>query len=189
MAMPPARSPSHPRPHSNRQSWRGNKQLPRHTAQIYQTDGDRRGWHPTCMEVPTLIHLSGGEAREAFDQIFHIYAIVYAVPPYNQTDQDRASFVARASHQFRRLGFDLVAARIGDRMIGFAYGYTIPSRTTWWDGIQPPQTEAFVRETDQRRAPGGRGLPFLHARRSAGPDAADERPSPVAPRSARSRAE
>ncbi len=102
------------------------------------------------MALPTLTHIGGSQAAETFAQIFEIYAVVYAEPPYNQTDEDRDSFKRRAAHQFQQSGFDLVAARADGKLIGFTYGYPIPPQTHWWDGIEPPQPADFTRETGGR---------------------------------------
>jgi ribosomal protein S18 acetylase RimI-like enzyme len=102
------------------------------------------------MADPKLNHLDGAEASEVFEQVFRIYAIVYADPPYSQTDEDRAEFVTRAARHFKQPGFDLICAWMGNQMIGFTYGFTIQPASSWWDGIEPPQTEAFLRETGGR---------------------------------------
>ncbi len=98
----------------------------------------------------TLNHLDGAEASNVFEQVFRIYALVYADPPYSQTDADRAEFVTRAARHFKQPGFDLTCAWMGDQMIGFAYGFAIQPGSGWWDGIEPSQTEAFLRETGGR---------------------------------------
>jgi ribosomal protein S18 acetylase RimI-like enzyme len=102
------------------------------------------------MALPTLTHLDGSQAQQAFEQIFEVYAIVYAEPPYNQTNEDRDSFRRRGPQQFRQWGFDLVAAHAGGKLAGFTYGYPIPAQTRWWEGIEPPQDDAFTRETGDR---------------------------------------
>ncbi len=98
----------------------------------------------------TLNHLDGAEASNVFEQVFRIYALVYADPLYSQTDADRAEFVTRAARHFKQPGFDLTCAWMGDQMIGFAYGFAIQPGSGWWDGIEPSQTEAFLRETGGR---------------------------------------
>jgi ribosomal protein S18 acetylase RimI-like enzyme len=102
------------------------------------------------MTLPTLTHIGGSQAAEQFEQIFGVYAAVYAEPPYSQTDADRDGFRQRGPQQFQRPGFDMVAAHTGSTLAGFTYGYPIPAETAWWEGLDPPRGEAFVRETGTR---------------------------------------
>lgn len=99
------------------------------------------------MTVPDLQHLSAADAATKFDEILRAYVAIYAA---SQTEEDFANFRARGSTQFQGKGFELVTARQGSKLIGFAYGLTLRAGSTWWRGLTPKPQEGFAEETGDR---------------------------------------
>jgi GNAT superfamily N-acetyltransferase len=46
-------------------------------------------------------------------------------------------------------GFDLVTAKVGEELIGYAFGGTLPANTLWWRGAEVADPDV-TRETGQR---------------------------------------
>jgi GNAT superfamily N-acetyltransferase len=47
-------------------------------------------------------------------------------------------------------GFDLVTARIGGAMVGYAFGGPLAANTRWWNGLVGPADPDLTRETGTR---------------------------------------
>jgi GNAT superfamily N-acetyltransferase len=47
-------------------------------------------------------------------------------------------------------GFTLVAAYFDDTLIGYIYGFTLPSDSKWWDGLITPVSADSILETGNR---------------------------------------
>jgi GNAT superfamily N-acetyltransferase len=91
--------------------------------------------------------LHDGPAAEALlDELADAYADAYGVEPGGKVD----AFRGRASKQFGRPGFLLVAARTGGQLVGFAFGYTLQPDTHWWVGLVPAPDKDFETETGDR---------------------------------------
>ncbi|MFC3500044.1 GNAT family N-acetyltransferase [Micromonospora krabiensis] len=94
--------------------------------------------------MPTYTVHDGGSAGPLIDALAELYAIVYAEPPYCEGPEQVARFREGLPDEATRPGFTLAAAHDRDRLVGAAYGWTMPAGT-WWsraDG-EPP---ADVRE-------------------------------------------
>lgn len=62
-------------------------------------------------------------------------------------------FGERLDRCFGAPGFRLVTGRVGDRLVGYAFGSPLPALTGWWDSVTPtdPATAAeLMRETGRR---------------------------------------
>jgi GNAT superfamily N-acetyltransferase len=102
---------------------------------------------PTA-DAPTLAHHGGPEAIALLDELTATYADAYGA----ELDSHKATaFVARATKQFDRPGFDLVTARVGSELVGFAFGYRLKAGDAhWWGGVQPEPSAEFPLETGER---------------------------------------
>ncbi|MCX2971190.1 MULTISPECIES: GNAT family N-acetyltransferase [Streptomyces] len=78
------------------------------------------------------------------------YAEVYAEAPYCEGPGDVAEFADHYRRHTLRAGMRLVLARQGAEVVGFAYGYPLPSETRWWANVREPLAEDFVREDGSR---------------------------------------
>lgn len=101
----------------------------------------------TARSDSTFVHRNGGEASLLLDDLCDAYADAYGVNP---TTDKTSAFSGRALKQFDRPGFDLVAAYVGEQLVGFAFGYSLESATRWWDGLEPTPTVAFGQEDGDR---------------------------------------
>jgi GNAT superfamily N-acetyltransferase len=81
-----------------------------------------------------------GEVSERAVELRAVYADVFWLPPYNEGPEMADEFVDRLAEESKRPGFSLVAACGGGRLLGFAYGYTMPAGE-WWDGTDRPAPE------------------------------------------------
>ncbi|GLZ08738.1 hypothetical protein Acsp03_62040 [Actinomadura sp. NBRC 104412] len=89
---------------------------------------------PVELEVP-----HGGEAPQMLDELAGVYVPVYAEPPYNSAPKfSRRRFEDRTRSQMRAPGFRLVTARDGGRLVGFAFGFTMPAGSWWGNASAPP---------------------------------------------------
>lgn len=95
-----------------------------------------------------LARHEGAAAQGSLDALGDVYADAYGVASLGEKTR---AFHGRAVKQFDRPGFALVTANAGDRLIGFAFGYTLPAGDTyWWKGLEPAPAEEFVTETGSR---------------------------------------
>lgn len=92
----------------------------------------------------------GAGAAALLDEILPAYEEVYAEPPYNEGPRDIAEFIERFQRQALRPGFRVVAARSGGSLVGFAFGYLLPSDTQWWAGALSPLPAEFTAEDGKR---------------------------------------
>ncbi|MFD3803544.1 GNAT family N-acetyltransferase [Streptomyces sp. NPDC058611] len=92
-----------------------------------------------------------GAAAVRLDEFLPAYEEVYADPPYSEGPSDVAAFIDHYRLHAERPGMRLVLARDGDEVVGFAYGYYLPTGTGWWDSITDRTlTEDFTREDGAR---------------------------------------
>jgi GNAT superfamily N-acetyltransferase len=93
-------------------------------------------------------HSGARKAAELADELCLVYADAYGVSP----DEHKVSaFRGRAMNALSRPGYDLVTARIGGRLIGFAFGYTLlDGDSYWWEGLRPDPPEGFADENGHR---------------------------------------
>lgn len=81
--------------------------------------------------------LSPAEVNAAAVGVRAVYAEVFSLPPYNEGPEMADEFLGRLAEESKRPGFGLVAAYDGGRLLGFAYGYTMPAGK-WWHGTDCP---------------------------------------------------
>ncbi|MFE9244013.1 GNAT family N-acetyltransferase [Nocardiopsis sp. NPDC006938] len=79
------------------------------------------------------------------------YQMVYA-DSLHLPDHREPAFGERLAFSASRPGFRLTACHVDDELAGFAYGYTLPTTTGWWNGFEP-RTGVDARETT-REHPG-----------------------------------
>ncbi|HEY0486448.1 MAG TPA: GNAT family N-acetyltransferase [Mycobacteriales bacterium] len=102
------------------------------------------------MHGVTLAHHDSAEAAVLMDQLCDAYADAYGAPPGEDAGQKRDAFRDRATKALEIPNYSLVTAHAGDQLIGFVFGYSLPARRSWWDGLQPEQPEGFTTETGSR---------------------------------------
>ncbi|MEV4287327.1 GNAT family N-acetyltransferase [Nonomuraea bangladeshensis] len=92
--------------------------------------------------------MTGAAAKVVLDDAFvDIYLAIRAEPPYNSGPlYDRARFVERTSSQVELPGFELVAAELDGRPVGFAFGFAMAAGRWWGGEATPPPDEVLAAE-------------------------------------------
>lgn len=75
-----------------------------------------------------------------------VYADAYGVEPGVKT----SAFRGRAEKAITANGYDLVTATVGDKIVGFAFGYSLSENTQWWEGLEPDPGEDWRKEDGTR---------------------------------------
>jgi GNAT superfamily N-acetyltransferase len=86
------------------------------------------------------VHMSPTEAIAHILELRDVYAAVFSLPPYNEGPEMADKFVGWVQEESQHAGFDLIVAYEADRLVGFAYGYTMPPGE-WWHGVDRPAPE------------------------------------------------
>lgn len=84
--------------------------------------------------------INADQARPLSIELERLYAEVYADPPYNEGPEHVAQFRRWFREQLRQPGFRLARAVDGGRLVGAAYGHTMPAGE-WMEpqADEPPQ--------------------------------------------------
>jgi GNAT superfamily N-acetyltransferase len=101
-------------------------------------------------DTPTRIDKVGKRAAELTSALTDIYASVYAEPPYFWGRGHAQLFAERFADQRQAPGFDLVIARAGDDVVGFALGVTLQPNSRWWTTVTTPVDAELVTERPGR---------------------------------------
>ena len=90
--------------------------------------------------MTTYIHHDTASARALVPRLAELYGLVYSEPPYEEGPEQVERFRLTFADEIDRAGFTLVAAEDGDRLVGAAYGWTMPANS-WWSRAdrQPPK--------------------------------------------------
>jgi ribosomal protein S18 acetylase RimI-like enzyme len=88
---------------------------------------------PPGVDRLTLTIHGADTSVELLSTVAQLYAEIYAEPPYHEGPADVADFISRWSQHLDQRNFRLVVARRADEPIGFAFGFQLHTRTTWWD--------------------------------------------------------
>lgn len=103
----------------------------------------------TTLDQLRLTRHDAAEARALSDRLIAVYAEVYADSldkPFFGVDRFTERFAAHSG----RPGYALVAAHVGDEMVGYAYGLPLAADTAWWTGLVDPVPAEATRETGHR---------------------------------------
>lgn len=82
--------------------------------------------------------LIGAEASAHVGALTHLYAEVYAEPPYSEGPEHVAQFERWIGSEVDNDGFKLVLALVGDDLAGAAYGFTLPPGSWMEPAASPP---------------------------------------------------
>lgn len=94
-------------------------------------------------------HHDAANMRRRKDGLLAIYQEVYAErlsDPFFHPDR----FWQRLEGYASRDGFRLVTGQVGDEMVGFTLGETLPEGSGWWQGFQGDIDPDVLRETGTR---------------------------------------
>ena len=95
-----------------------------------------------------LTHYNAEQAQEIFDELVAVYVEVYADTddPFFSEDRYHRQLAAHIACP----GFELVAARDGNDIAGYVYGYTLQVNARWWGGLITEIDPALIKETGGR---------------------------------------
>lgn len=82
-------------------------------------------------------HLTAAEALEQLPALQDVYGAVFSEPPYNEGPEKVGKFAGWVRDESTKPGFDMVVAEDDGRVIGFAYGYTMPAGEWWHHAAEP----------------------------------------------------
>lgn len=91
--------------------------------------------------------VSGIDSQQ--DDILRAYTEVYAEQlddPFFSTPRYWQRLEAYAA----RAGFTLATGRLGNELIGYMFGYTLPADSRWWHGLRGDVDSALFTETGRR---------------------------------------
>lgn len=105
---------------------------------------DQAGDRVTLPPGVALHRHTGADVDQLLDEIAELYEVVYAEPPYNGGSVfSRERMLERTRVQREASGFTLIAARQGDELVGFSFGFTF-AEGCWWGGKTTPEPPADV---------------------------------------------
>jgi GNAT superfamily N-acetyltransferase len=84
--------------------------------------------------------LDGTAAAPMVPELVDLYAVVYAEPPYSEGPEQVHEFATKLPAELDQPGFAFTRASVDDRLVGAAYGWTMPPGR-WWSNAdtEPPQ--------------------------------------------------
>ncbi|MEU7797976.1 GNAT family N-acetyltransferase [Micromonospora arborensis] len=94
-----------------------------------------------------LRHHSADEAEGILDQLVDLYLEVYADGGEFHSE---ARYRRQLSLHMQRSGWELVTATLDGALVGYIYGFPLPSQTRWWEGIHEPVPPGFTDEDGTR---------------------------------------
>ncbi|SBT54911.1 GNAT family N-acetyltransferase [Micromonospora narathiwatensis] len=99
------------------------------------------------LENLRLRHYTAEQAEELVDQLVDVYLDAHAEDGslYNAERYRR-----QLTMHMPRAGWELVAATVGGKLVGYTYGFSLTPDTRWWDGIQEPIPAGFTEEDGRR---------------------------------------
>lgn len=83
------------------------------------------------------------------DELINVYADSHA-ELLGQSFFTIDRYWERVESYLRATGFDLVAGRIGDQLIGYTFGSPLPTDTQWWSRLRERVEPALIHETGSR---------------------------------------
>jgi len=81
--------------------------------------------------------LDGDATLMMLDELTDLYVALHNQPEHDFPMYSREAFIERTTAQCERDGFEMVALRLDDRLIGFSFGLRFEAGK-WWSDIEPP---------------------------------------------------
>jgi GNAT superfamily N-acetyltransferase len=80
-----------------------------------------------------IVRLDDCEAKSLRGDVVEIYRSTFTAPPFNDSEREVGWFDEEFGNDVELPEFRCIAARVGDRMIGFAYGFRTFEGEPWND--------------------------------------------------------
>ncbi len=103
------------------------------------------------MDPLTLQHHNAEEARRAAGELAAVFRLAYIGTPQERDPfytEDR--FIGRFNGYSSAPGFELVTAHDQGELVGYIFGYPLPSTARWWNGLVDAVPDGFTDESGQR---------------------------------------
>ncbi|MDH6111901.1 GNAT superfamily N-acetyltransferase [Kitasatospora sp. MAP12-15] len=99
-----------------------------------------------------LRHYNGTAAKEVFDDLVGVYAVVYDVPPYaGDPFFSVETYAERLRGALEMDGFETVTARVSGELVGYVHGVTLPADRAWWVSLGDHRPQAAREAADEGR--------------------------------------
>lgn len=103
------------------------------------------------MSRPVNIDLcSASEAERLIDPICDLYDETFSAAPFVWTDDESDHHRKMLRSLLTEPSFGIVTAKENGKLVGFAYGYTLPVTTRWWIGFHETLPPELTKERDGR---------------------------------------
>ncbi|HEY0486561.1 MAG TPA: GNAT family N-acetyltransferase [Mycobacteriales bacterium] len=103
------------------------------------------------METVVLRHHDAEEAGPAAGRLAELYRLSHlGTPREHDPFHSVERFLERLGRYRAAPGFELVTAEADHELAGYVFGYALPRRARWWDGLLDPVPEGFTDETGHR---------------------------------------
>ena len=89
-------------------------------------------------------------ADTLFESICALYDDVFSQPPFRWTDDESSHHRELLRNLRSKPSFGIATAERGEQLVGFAYGYTLPSDTKWWTEFTHPIPSGLGDEQEGR---------------------------------------
>jgi GNAT superfamily N-acetyltransferase len=96
----------------------------------------------------SLETLKAEDAHDILDELIATYEDVYATSDDEFFGADR--YRQQITGHMLAPGWTAVVARIGDEIVGYAYGFPLAENTNWWSGLVSKPAPDFPEETGRR---------------------------------------
>lgn len=96
----------------------------------------------------TLCHLDAAQAGDLLDELVAVYLEVFADTGDEFFGEER--YRRQLGGHMSAPGWDVVTARHGAELVGYAYGFPLPERSRWWEGLRTEVPTGFTTETGTR---------------------------------------
>jgi ribosomal protein S18 acetylase RimI-like enzyme len=104
-----------------------------------------------------LVRYTHETAEEFFGVATEIHAEIYSEPLFgNHQFFSESAFRQGYSMALGQPRFELLAAKLGGREVGYMYGYALRPEAGWWDGVEWSETMLASRLDDYTREDGSR---------------------------------
>jgi ribosomal protein S18 acetylase RimI-like enzyme len=93
---------------------------------------------------------SAADAAHLVGSICDLYDETFSAAPFAWTDEESEHHREMLVSMLTEPSFGIATAQAGGALVGFAYGYTLPPTTRWWQGFQQPVAAELTEERDNR---------------------------------------
>lgn len=93
---------------------------------------------------------TGDAAVELQGKLEPVIKAAFAQAPYLEARGGDSPALSRFASQARKPGFLLIHAKAHGKVVGLAFGYTLPAGTGWWRDALEPVDDETAREDGQR---------------------------------------